>query len=154
MHTLRAARNDARVGADDDCGGEGCGDLTTDIDGEGMQRVVHLDLQAHPSDVEPSLLGHSIGHWEGDTLVVDTTAFAAHPEGFGFGLPSSARKHLVERFSLSADHRSLVYETTAEDPETLMTPTKFTARLPYRPDLKPSGTPCDLTAAQRYLHEQ
>jgi hypothetical protein len=128
--------------------------FTTDIDGAAIRRVVHLDLKAHPPNLQPSPFGHSIGHWEGDTLVVDTIAFTPHDEGFGFGLPSSAHKHLEEHFRLSDDRRSLIYETIAEDPETLTEKTRFTAQLLYRPDLKPTGTPCDLDVAQRYLHEQ
>ena len=41
-----------------------------------MERVVHLDQDEHPADVAPSLMGHSIGRWEGETLVIDTVAFS------------------------------------------------------------------------------
>jgi hypothetical protein len=127
--------------------------LTTDTDGNALQRVIHLDLAEHPAGLQPTFSGHSIGRWENDALVVDTVGFEPHPHGFGFGVPSSSRKHLVERFALSDDHRQLVYETTIEDPETFTEPVRFTARLDHRPDLRPSGSPCDLEAARRYLDE-
>jgi hypothetical protein len=127
--------------------------LTTDIDGAALQRAVRLDLTEHPADLAATPLGHSIGRWEGDTLVIDSVAFAPHDEGFGFGVPSSERKHLVERLTLGDDGMSLRYETAAEDAEVLAAPVRFAAELVYRPDLTPSGTACDLDAAQRYLRE-
>lgn len=128
--------------------------VTIDVDWMGAERVVHLDQAEHPADLEPSLHGHSIGHWEGDTLVVDTIGFTPHREGFGFGMPSSAGKHLVERFSLSEDRRRLVYEVTAEDPEYIVGLGEARAELEYRPDLQPTGVPCDLEIAQRFLREE
>ncbi len=38
-------------------------------------RTIHLDMDSHPENITPSLAGHSIGKWEGDTLVVDTIGF-------------------------------------------------------------------------------
>ena len=46
-----------------------------------MERVVHLNQDDHPADVAPSLMGHSIGRWEGETLVIDTVAFTASSRG-------------------------------------------------------------------------
>lgn len=127
--------------------------LTTDMDGAALRRVVRLDLAEHPPNLQPTVLGHSIGRWDGDTLVIDTIGFARHAEGFGFGVPSSERKHLVERLTLGDGGASIVYETTAEDVEMLTAPASYSARLVYRPDLEPSGTACDMAAAQRYLRE-
>ncbi|MDX1562347.1 MAG: DUF6152 family protein, partial [Gammaproteobacteria bacterium] len=42
-------------------------------------RTIHLDRDAHPADLEPSLTGHSIGHWDGDVLVVDTIGLREGP---------------------------------------------------------------------------
>ncbi len=41
----------------------------------GLKRTVYMNMKEHPNDVKPSRAGHSIGHWEGDTLVVDTVGF-------------------------------------------------------------------------------
>jgi hypothetical protein len=123
-----------------------------DIDWLDAQRVVHLEA-AHPAKLEPSLQGHSIGHWEGDVLVVDTIGFAPHAEGMGFGMPSSASKHLVERFTLAPDRQHLLYDVTVEDPVYLTEPYRQTAQWQFAPDLRPSGVPCDLEAARQYLRE-
>jgi hypothetical protein len=128
--------------------------LTTDSDGNALERVVYLDMNVHPANLEPAFAGHSIGRWEGETLVVDTVGFAAHPSGLGFGVPSSARKHLTERFSLSGDRRQLVYESTITDPQSLAETVTFAARLDHRPDLEPAGSPCDVGVARQYLNQQ
>jgi hypothetical protein len=124
-----------------------------DIDWMTSQRVVHLDQAEHPADLEPSLQGHSIGWWEGDTLVIDTVGFAPHREGLGFGLASGAGKHLVERFSVSEDGRHLDYAVTVEDPEYVVGTGSYAAQWDYRPDLTASGLPCDLEIAQRFLEQ-
>jgi hypothetical protein len=55
--------------------------VTLDFDWMGGARVVRLDLKEHPSAIEPTLQGHSIGWWDGDTLVIDTIGFTPHEEG-------------------------------------------------------------------------
>lgn len=70
-----------------------------DNSGDEGVRVVPLDA-AHPTDVEPSLFGHSIGRWEGETLVIDTVAFEPNPWGLFARVPWSAGKHTVERLTL------------------------------------------------------
>jgi hypothetical protein len=129
-------------------------EVTFDIDWLGAKRVVHLDQKEHPANLEPSLQGHSIGHWEGQTLVVDTTGFTPHREGFGFGLASGKGKHLVERFSLNEDKKHLDYAVTAEDPEFIVGTGSYAAKWDYRPDIAPSGQPCDLAIAQKFLSEK
>jgi hypothetical protein len=49
-----------------------------EVDGNRMRRI-YTDGRPHPEDPDPTLHGHSIGHWEGDVLVVDTTAIAPRP---------------------------------------------------------------------------
>ena len=70
------------------------------IDGEfdNAQRIIHMDVNNHDGAM-PSIQGHSIGHWEGDSLLIDTTLFAPHVMGNGYGVPSGAAKHLTERLS-------------------------------------------------------
>jgi|SRR5690606_15762302 len=84
-----------------------------------MPRMVRrIALQeAHPDNLAPSSLGHSSGHWEGDTLVVDTIGFNGYAELDAQGLPTSARLHTVERMTRSADGQSLDIEVTIDDPE-------------------------------------
>jgi hypothetical protein len=96
--------------------------MKIDSDGSDATRTIYLDLAEHPANVEPSLFGHSIGRWDGDTLVIDTVAFTPHRIGIGFGVPSGTGKHLIERLTLTADRLQLRYELTVEDPEYLTAP--------------------------------
>jgi hypothetical protein len=116
-----------------------------------MERVVHLDRE-HPADVAPSLMGHSVGRWEGDTLVIDTVGFAPHPVGTLF-IPSGPDKHLVERLTLAPDRLHLEYAFTLRDPAVLTEPVTITAVWEHRPDLEFSGEACDPDVARRALRE-
>jgi len=76
-------------------------------------RIVPIDGRPHlPQDLR-QWVGDSRGHWEGTTLVVDTTNFLRETSFTG----SSANLHLVERFT-RADADTLLYEFTVEDPTT------------------------------------
>jgi hypothetical protein len=86
-----------------------------DIGGPHTYRTVYMDGRTHPRNLEPSFYGHSIGWWEGDTLVVDTVGFN---EGFWMdrgGLPHTDRLHTIERLT-RLDYNSLRYELTVDDP--------------------------------------
>jgi len=87
-----------------------------------ISRTVYLNLTAHPKDVKPSQWGHSIGSWDGDTLVVDTANFLAGP--IANGVMHSDRYHLVERFTMSSDGKQLTRSWTGEDPLYLAEPFK------------------------------
>jgi hypothetical protein len=125
-------------------------EVTFVLDGMNARRVVHLDRESHPAALQPTVLGHSIGRWEGAALVVDTTGFSAHPSGYAFDLPSSAAKRVVERFALSADRKHLEYEATVEDAEYLAAPVTHRSQWDYRPGLQPANLPCDPEAAARF----
>jgi hypothetical protein len=78
-------------------------------------RIIYMDGRPHPKDLVPSYYGHSIGRWEGDTLVVDTVGFN---ERFWFerqGAPHTDRLHLIERFTRT-DLNNLKIELTIDDP--------------------------------------
>ena len=113
--------------------------------GMNLERLVHLDQAEHPQSLAPSIMGHSIGRWEGDTLVIDTVAIAPHPLGWSL----SAR--LIERLTLGRDRMHLEYALTIEDPEYLVEPVSYTATWDHRPDLEPSGEGCDPDIARRAL---
>jgi hypothetical protein len=82
--------------------------------GRGLTRTVHMDLAAHPSGIAPSRAGHSIGRWDGDTLVVDTVAF--EPGSLAGTVAHSAELHVVERFTLDPATLALRREYVANDP--------------------------------------
>ena len=129
-------------------------EVTFRLDVMNVERVVHLDQARHPATAAPSLLGHSIGRWDGNTLVVDTNGFTAHPEGYAFDLPSSVAKRVTERFTLSADRRHLDYEAIVEDAEYLAVPVTHRSQWDYRPEQKPSGVPCDPEVARRFATDE
>jgi hypothetical protein len=126
--------------------------VTIRSDWMGAERTVQID-GSHPEIAEPTILGHSIGQWEDDTLVVDTTHFAEAAAGITLGIGSSEQKHLVERFSLDEDLNQLLYEFVLEDPEYLEEPLTGSAYLVYRPDQEFTGVECDPEVSSRFLDE-
>jgi len=82
----------------------------------GIERTIHLDLDAHPAGIEPSRSGHSIGHWEDDVLIVDTIGFLPGILNADGRVPHSGDLQVVERFSLDPEGRALRREYVAEDP--------------------------------------
>jgi len=78
-------------------------------------RTIHLDQDAHPDDITPSRAGHSIGHWDGDTLVVDTVGFSEGYLNTRAGAKHSTELHIVERFALSEDGKSLNRDYVGSD---------------------------------------
>jgi hypothetical protein len=80
----------------------------------GLKRTIYLNAKAHPARVKPTHTGHSIGHWEGDTLVVDTVGFL--PGYLNTPVKNSEQLHVVERFSLDSKTSALTRSYAAEDP--------------------------------------
>jgi hypothetical protein len=70
---------------------------------------------AHAKNLKPTWLGDSIGHYEGDTLVVDVTGFNGRAWMDQAGHPQSEKQHLVERYTRT-DSLTLKYEVTIDDP--------------------------------------
>jgi hypothetical protein len=86
-----------------------------DIGGPHTFRTVYMDGREHPKDLEPSYYGHSVGHWEGDTLVIDSVGFN---ESFWMdrrGMPHTNQLHTIERFTRK-DAETIAYEITVDDP--------------------------------------
>src|SRR5271156_3624019 len=85
-------------------------------------RHIYTDGRAHPDDPDLTFNGHSIGHWDGDTLVADSVGFTTDtPLGMNMGVKHSEKMHIVERFHLS-DPKNLEIATTISDPEALSKP--------------------------------
>ena len=125
--------------------------LRFDNTGDHVDRVVHMGAQ-HPANVQPSVHGHSVGRWEGQTLVIDTIGFEPNLSGIALNIPSSAGKHTVERLTLTEDKLRLRYEVTVEDPMYLSAPATLTQQWDHRPDLEFSQDvgKCDPEVANRY----
>jgi hypothetical protein len=95
-------------------------------------RTIWTDGRKHEDDPDPTFMGDSIGHWEGDTLVADTIGISDALE-IDTGVPHSDRFHLVERIHLDpANPDVLVNEMHMEDPAALAEPFEVTVK--YRRD--------------------
>jgi len=79
-----------------------------------LKRTVHMNMKAHPANIRPSRAGHSIGRWEGDTLVVDTIGFS--PGVLNAPVRHSEKLHVIERFTLDPKTMRLTRQYEAEDP--------------------------------------
>lgn len=121
--------------------------------GDETTRTVHVGMSEHPAGLQPSLHGHSIGHWEGETLVIDTVGYAPDKSGLFSGIPSGAGKHTVERLALTEDRRQLRYELSVEDPDYLSAASSFSMLWDHRPDLALDREPCDPEVSGRYLND-
>jgi hypothetical protein len=86
-----------------------------DIGGPHTFRTIFMDGRPHPKDFVPSYYGHSIGYWEGDTLIVDTIGFNENFWLDRYGFPSTEELHLIERFTRT-DSNTMKYEVTIDDP--------------------------------------
>jgi hypothetical protein len=86
------------------------------IAGPHSWRVIYTDGRPHPTGaaLKPSFFGHSIGRWEGDTLVIDTVGFN-EKQWLAGSYPTTDLLHMVERIS-RPNLKTLVYEATIDDP--------------------------------------
>jgi len=114
------------------------------------ERIVYMDGRGHATEQERSTQGHSIGWWEDDVLVVDTTHFSDHRIGNGTGVPSGPQKHLIERYQLSEDRTRLVIEVTLTDPEYLSEPFAGTLEWRYTPEFELFRYDCDFEVSRRF----
>jgi len=102
----------------------------------GIDRLIHLDESTHPADVERSITGHSIGHWEDDVLVVETVGFEPGVLSADTRTLHSDELRVIERFWLEKDRGALRREYVAEDPRYFAgqyrgSDTVYVADLPY-----------------------
>ncbi len=96
-------------------------------------RRIHMDGRAHPENWPFGWMGHSIGRWEGDTLVVDTVGLNDSTWLDRAGTPHSDQLHVVERFR-RVDQDTLEIEFLFEDPKAFTKP--WGAKKVYQPGLE------------------
>jgi hypothetical protein len=109
--------------------------LIVDLGGPHTMRVIYMDGKPHPKDLDLSYLGHSVGRWEGKTLVVDSVGFN---ERFWFdrwGLPHTQQLHIIERFT-RVDETTLRYELTIDDPGAYTRPWTTMMQLRWNPTVE------------------
>lgn len=97
---------------------------------EGRTRwIIHLDRD-HPKDLKPSFWGDSVGHWEGNTLVVDTIGFSGQAEN------TTTTTHIVSRLQKLDGGEKLELKVTTEDPQIYLTPATRTSTYSWHPELQ------------------
>jgi Family of unknown function (DUF6152) len=89
-----------------------------------LVRTIHMDQRAPPADAPPSALGYSVGRWDGNALIVDTTR-VNWPYFDNLGTPQSESVRMRERFTVSDDQSRLDYELTVTDPATFSEPAVY-----------------------------
>jgi hypothetical protein len=120
-----------------------------DVGGPHTWRTVYMDGRTHPANLSPSYYGHSIGWWEGDTLVIDSTGFN---EGFWLdrdGLPHTEQLRTLERLTRT-DHDTMRYELLVDDPGVYTAPWKGELSLRWEPNTELFEYVCQ---EANYAHE-
>jgi hypothetical protein len=97
---------------------------------------IHLD-RGHPTHSKPSYWGDSVGHWEGDTLVVDTVGFSGQQEH------TTAQTHRVSRIHRTHGGRQLEMTVTTTDPSIYLEPTTSTFVSDWHPELQVLEFQCE-----------
>jgi hypothetical protein len=96
-------------------------------------RHIFVDGRKHPADLKPSYNGHSIGHWEGDTLVVDTIGLNGKTWLDRVGHPESEQMHIVEHIR-RVDQQTLQVDLNFEDAKSYTKPWSAQIRFRLHPD--------------------
>jgi hypothetical protein len=120
-----------------------------DVGGPHTYRTVYMDGRTHPKDGVRTYYGHSIGWWEGDTLLIDTTNFN---EAFWLdrrGFPHTEQLHTTERFTRTA-LGTMRYEATIDDPGAYAKPWTGAFDLRWSPDIELFEYVCQQA---NYAHE-
>lgn len=135
-------------------------DLTIYWEGYGMYRKVYMADSNPPPSVLPTSMGHSIAHWDGDTLVIETTHLKPYPYMIAGRIATSSDAHVMERMHLEQQERNgektkmLVDEVTLTDPKVYTEPIHITASLQFRPDLYVLEYTCTDTLWEDYLERR
>lgn len=97
-------------------------------------RLIYMNA-AHPRNLSPTSYGNSVGHWEGDTLVVDTIGLTDGTWTDRFGTPHTKTLHVVERYHLDDGGKALRVDFTVEDPGAFNAP--WSATVAYHREAGP-----------------
>ena len=95
--------------------------------------TIYMEEKVQPQNIYPSFNGHSIGHWEGKTLVIDTVGYIGRGPLIG-QVPRTTTSHVTERFTLSPDGQTLTNQLKVEDPQALLEPWTATLVFDHKPN--------------------
>ena len=107
--------------------------VTLLYDGQGGYRQIFMDGRELPKDPNPTWRGYSVGHWDGDTLVIETIGFNDVGWMDRIGHPRSERLRVAERFR-RIDFGHMDFQITFDDPETLNRPLSLSFPVTYAAD--------------------
>jgi hypothetical protein len=110
--------------------------------GSGRYRQIFMDGRKLPIDPNPTWLGYSVGHWEGDTLVVETAGFNDRTWLDRAGHPHSDNLRVTERVR-RVDFGHMQFQITFDDPQTLTKPLSISLAVNYAPDTEMLETVCN-----------
>ena len=110
--------------------------------GTGRYRQIYTDGRKLPKDPNPTWLGYSVAHWEGDTLVVESAGFNDRTWLDRAGHPHSESLRVTERFR-RVDFGHMQFQITYDDPETLTKPLSISLAVNYAPDTDMLENVCD-----------
>jgi hypothetical protein len=106
-----------------------------DVGGPHTFRIIYMDGRSHPEKLDPSPYGHAVGHWERDTLVVDSKGFSENFWIDRTGLPHTEQLHAIERFT-RIDFNTIKYEILIDDPQVYTKPWRGGFDLRWSPDIE------------------
>jgi hypothetical protein len=134
-------------------------DVSIYWEGYGMYRKIYMADHNPPKQLVPSAMGHSVAHWDGDALVIETDKLKQYP--YMTRMATSSAAHVVERLHLEQRAASngqpakyLVDEITLTDPKVYTEPVKIKATLQLRPDLSLIEYTCTDTLWDDYLTQR
>lgn len=133
-------------------------DVSIYWEGYGMYRKIYMADHNPPEAILPAAMGHSIAHWEGDTLVIETTDLKPYP--YMSRVPSTSNAHVEERMRLEereVDGETRTYivdDITLVDPQLYTEPVLFHAQAQRRDDLQLLEYTCSVSLWEEYLDER
>ncbi|WP_428096328.1 hypothetical protein [Candidatus Rariloculus sp.] len=133
-------------------------ELTIIWEGYGMWRKIYMADRDPPEAILPTAMGHSIAHWEGDTLVIETTDLKPYPYMNRF--PTTANAHIVERMRVEEReedgelNRYIIDEIVLTDPQMYTEPVRIAAEAQFRADLDLLEYNCSITLWEEHLTER
>lgn len=133
-------------------------DVTMYWEGYGMYRKIYMKEHAPPPPPVSSAMGYSVAHWEGDTLVVETTHLKPYP--YMNRLATTSDAHVLERLWMEKREVDggvrtyLIDEIVLTDPKLYREPVRFRAEAVLRPDLQMLEYTCTDTLWEDYLEQR
>jgi len=133
-------------------------DLTIYWEGYGMYRKIYMQGSSMPTPVIHTAMGHSVAHWEGQTLVIETTHLREYP--YMDDLPATADATVTERYNLEQrevdgqPRQFLVADVTLTDPKIYTEPVHMRGQLRREPDMHILEYTCSTSLWEEYLNER